>query len=86
MKRNLEIASKSKKFLQDIKNILEKDFNIKSNRIISFKRILDGKEFITWKLSITGKENFEKFRDQIGFSHSEKKNKLDLMINSYIRK
>ena len=38
IKRNLEVASKSKDFLEDIKYILEKDFKIKCNKLISFKR------------------------------------------------
>ena len=86
VKRNLEIGSKSKKFLGDIKNILEKDFNIKCNKIISFTRNLNGKQFITWKLSITGKENFMKFSELINFSSLDKIKKLDFMINSYVRK
>lgn len=86
IKRNLEIASKSKKFLGSIKVILEKDFNIKCNKIISFTRNLNGKKFITWKLSITGKENFIKFKDKINFNSPEKIKRLDYMINSYIRK
>lgn len=86
IKRNLEIASKSKSFLIEIKGMLEKDFNIKCNKIISFHRTLNRKEFTTYKLSITGKENFIKFRDKINFYHPGKKNKLNLMISSYIRK
>ena len=86
IKRNLEIASKSRKMLRDIKEILEKDFMIKCNKLISFKRKLNNTEFTTWKLSITGKENFIKFKDKINFLHPEKKIRLDLMINSYIRK
>jgi len=86
IKRNLEIASKSKKFMEDIKNTLENDFGIRCNKIISFKRKLNDKEFITWKLSITGKENFIKFKDKINFTHPDKKEKLNAMINSYIRK
>jgi len=85
-KRNLTIASKSRKFMEDIKRILEEDFDVKCNRIGSFRKNLNGKEFITWQLSITGKENFIKFRDKINFSLPRKKEKLDLMINSYIRK
>jgi len=86
IKRNLEIGSKSNEFLGEIKIVLEKDFNILCNKIISFKRNLNGKEFVTWKLSITGKENFEKFRNFIGFTHPDKIQKLNEMINSYIRK
>jgi len=86
IKRNLEIASKSKSFLIEIKEILESDFKIKCNQIISFNRILDKKEFVTYKLSITGRENFIKFKDNINFCHPDKKNKLNLMISSYIRK
>jgi hypothetical protein len=86
IKRNLEIASKSQNFLGDIKNILEEDFNIKCNKIINFKRNLNQKEFITWKLSITGKENFVNFRDRINFNAPIKRERLNLMISSYIRK
>ena len=56
IKRNLEIASKSKEFMQEIKLILEEDFDIKCNRIISFKSHIGGKEFITYKLSVTEKK------------------------------
>lgn len=86
IKRNLEIASKSQKLLKDIKEILEKEFTIMCNNLISFKRKLNDKEFTTWKLSITGKENFIKFKEKINFSHPLKKQKLDLMIASYLRK
>lgn len=86
IKRNLDIGSKSKEFLKEIKQILENDFNMTTNKLISFERKFGNKVFITWKLSITGKENFVKFRDEINFKHPEKIKKLDLMINSYIRK
>lgn len=85
IKRNLEVASKSKKFMEEIKSILKRDFDIKCNKIISFKRNINGKEFITYKLSITGKDNFERFRDKINFNHPAKREKLSLMINSYLR-
>ena len=86
IKRNLEIASKSKKFLEEIKEILEKNFNIKCNKIISFEKSTNNKTFVTWKLSITGKENFMKFKKKINFSSPIKKEKLVRMIHSYIRK
>lgn len=86
IKRNLEIASKSKEFLEDIKEILENDFEIKCNKIICFKRKLNEREFVTWKLSITGKENFIRFRKHINFSSPDKIKRLDSMISSYIRK
>ncbi len=87
IKRNLTIASKSKKFMEDIKKILEKDFKIKCNKIgFSIRKFPNNKEFVTWNLSITGKENFLKFRDKINFNGPIKRKKLDLMINTYIRK
>ena len=86
IKRNLEIASKSKLFLEQIKEILNKDFGIKTNRIISFGKKVGDKEFLTWKLSITGKENFIKFKEKINFSSEIKKEKLEKMINSYKNK
>lgn len=84
--RNLDIGSKSKEFLEDIKGILEEDFKIKSNKMYPCKRNLNGKEFITWRLSITGKENFVSFRDKICFTSPTKIKKLEEMINSYIQK
>jgi hypothetical protein len=84
IKRNLEMASKSQGFVKDIKDILEKDFMINCNKLISFKRKVNGKEFVTWKLSITGKENFIAFRNKINFFHPIKRKKLDLMIDSYL--
>ena len=86
LKRNLTIASKSEKFLNDLKTILEKDFDIISNRIIYYTKRLGEKQFTTYYLSITGKENFIKFRNKINFYHPEKREKLNLMIKSYIRK
>jgi len=87
IKKNLTIASKSKKFMEDLKVILENDFGIKCNKIgFSKRRFPNNKEFVTWNLSITGKENFVKFRDKINFNHPAKRDKLNLMINSYIRK
>jgi len=87
LKRNLTIASKSKRFMEDIKKILEEDFDIKCNKIgFSIRRFPNKKEFITWNLSITGKENLIKFRDKINFNAPIKRKQLDLMINSYIRK
>jgi len=86
IKRNLEIASKFKVFLESIKKILENDFKIKCNKIISFERKLNKKVFVTWKLSITGRENFINFKKNINFSSSSKINRLEKMINSYIRK
>jgi len=85
IKRNLDIGSKSKEFLGDIKIVLMEDFNVKSNKIYFCKRNLNGKEFITWRLSITGKENFVLFRENINFTCPNKIKKLDNMIDSYIR-
>ena len=86
IKRNLEIASKSKKFMEEIKLILEREFDVKSNKIISFKKNINEKEFVTFKLSITGKENFINFDKEIGFTHPQKNVMLKEMISSYIRK
>ena len=44
------------------------------------------KKFTNYVLSITGKENFLGFRNEIGFSHPNKINRLNDLINSYIRK
>jgi len=86
IKRNITFTAKSKLFTEEIKKVLETSFNIQSNKINEYTKIWGDKRFVIYTLSITGKENFIKFRDEINFSHPLKKSKLDIMINSYIRK
>lgn len=86
IKRNLTLSSNSEILIRKIKEILEKDFLIKSNKLYKYVKKRGGKTFTNYVLSITGKENFEKFREKIGFSHPEKIIRLNEMINSYIRK
>lgn len=86
IKRNVTLCAKSELFLSQIKGILEENFLIKCNKLTKCVKKKDNKEFDYYVLSITGKENFEKFRDKINFYHPEKKLKLDILINSYIRK
>ena len=85
IKRNLTLSSNSLRLMEDIKNILEEDFNIKSNKLYKYIKTKDNKIFTNYVLSITGKYNFEEFRDKIGFYHPTKVDKLNLMIDSYIR-
>jgi len=86
IKRNLTLSSNSLFLLQEIKEILKLNFNITSNRIIKSLRKRNGREFVNYVLSITGKSNFERFRDLIGFYHPSKIERLNKMISSYIRK
>jgi hypothetical protein len=86
IKRNLTLSTNSKVLIEEIKKILEKDFQIKSNKIYKYVKKGKNKDFINYVLSITGKENFEKFREEIGFSHPRKITRLNEMIDSYIRK
>ena len=85
-KRDIHIALKSLKMIEQIKSILENDFQIKCNKIHPDVRRRNGKEFITWCLAVTGKDNLEKFNSLIGFDHPEKKEKLQVLLKSYIRK
>jgi hypothetical protein len=86
IKRNITLCAKSEFFLSQIKGILEKEFIIKCNRLIKYVKKVNNKEFPYWVLSITGKDNFVKFKENINFYHPDKKNKLDLMISSYVKK
>lgn len=86
IKRNLTLSSNSLILLQEIKRILENNFNINSNKILKYTKTRGSHQYINYVLSITGKENFINFRDKINFNHPNKKRKLDLMINSYIKK
>ena len=85
IKRNITLSSNSLILLEEIKKILQENFDIKSNRIHKYTKIINLKIFINYTLSITGKSNFEKFRKEIGFAHPQKRDKLNLMIESYIR-
>jgi hypothetical protein len=77
-KRTLALGSNSKRILEEIKIMLLNDFNIKSNNIIKNKR-----EDCCYVLGISGKDNFIKFRKEIGFKHPKKSKILDLIIESY---
>ena len=86
IKRSLTLSSNSLILIEEIKPILKDDFGVSSNKISKNIRKRNEKVFINYVLSITGKENFIKFRKEIGFAHPDKIIRLDLMINSYIRK
>jgi len=85
IKRNVSLSSNSLIMIEQIKNILLKTFGINPNKISKNTRLRNSKIFTNYVLNITGKENLEKFREQIGFKHPEKSAKLNLMLNSYIR-
>lgn len=85
IKRNITLSSNSSKFLEQIKTILYNEFSIISNKIIRTIKIKNSKEYVNYVLSITGRDNFLKFREKIRFYHPDKIQKLDKMINSYIR-
>jgi len=80
-KRNITLSSNSFKILNEIKQILVNNFNIKSNKII--KNRANSIRDNSYILSITGKYNIFKFNDKIGFKHPLKKKKMDIMIKSY---
>ena len=85
IKRNLTLSSNSLKLIEEIKNILNKDFNINSNKISKYVKTKEDRIFTNYVLSITGMYNFVSFRNKIGFYHPIKVDKLNLMIDSYIR-
>jgi len=85
IKRNVNLSSNSLNIIKQIKNILFSNFKIVTNRISKNVYHRNSKVFINYILNITGKENLENFQREIGFNHPEKRNKLNLMLNSYIR-
>lgn len=86
IKRSISVSSKSEKFMQEIKQMLLYNFNISSNKLNTYVYKRWGKQYPHYTLTITGKENFILFRDLINFEHPLKREKLDFMIQSYIRK
>ena len=86
IKRNLTLSSNSLRLVEEMKEVLQKEFDIKSNKISKYVKKVGDKEYVNYVLSITGKENFIKFRREICFTHPDKIRKLDLLIDSYIRK
>lgn len=78
-KRNITLTSNSLRLLQEVKKILQNNFNITSNKIITNNRKRDRSKV----LSITGKENFIQFKNKIGFNHPKKIKHLNLIILSY---
>jgi intein/homing endonuclease len=79
-KRNLTLYSNSEKLLKEVKNILEQEFDINCNKIYTDLRY-DGR--ISFALDITGKKNFEAFKQSMGFSHPEKIKTLQIILKSY---
>jgi len=80
-KRNLNLTSNSIRLLKDVKELLLKNFNIKTNKIFKNKNNSNyDKSFV---LGITSKDNFIKFMENIGFKVPYKKEKLSLIIKSY---
>lgn len=83
IKRDIHTNSKSRKLLDEMKIVLEKDFKIKCNRLGKDTKKRQDRLFITWCLRITGRENLNKFKEEIGFTHPDKKRKFNLMLCSY---
>lgn len=80
-KRNINLCSNSIRLLKDIKILLLESFGIETNRIFKNKNNDDyDRSFV---LSVTGKDNFIKFKECVGFKIPYKQEKLDLMIKSY---
>lgn len=75
--RRIGVDSVNEKGLYTIKQELSKYFNIDSRIKKVEKRNL-------CRLYIYGRDNFEKFRNHIGFLHPDKRKKLDEAINSYV--
>ncbi len=82
-KRDIKIASNSKKMLEDIKLILSQDFGIITNKLFRSSTKTGNKIDRTYHLIITGKSNLIKFNELIGFKSKYKDKELNLAISSY---
>ena len=79
-KRSVTLTSNSYNILQQIKEILL-NLEIKTNKIIRTKPKSDYDN--SFVLGITGKDNFGKFQQEIGFKHPQKAKMLQLILKSY---
>lgn len=86
IKRNITLSSNSLKLLEEIKEILKESFQIETNNITKYEKRAGNKTFTNYVLGITGKENFIKFKEEINFFQPGKRERLDTLIDSYIRK
>jgi len=79
--QQIEYYSNSKFFLLDIQLLLYKD-GIKSR--VSYKKArCNGKEFDSYRLSISGKESLERYFSSIGFYNTFRQERLLHMLSSY---
>ena len=80
----VQLVSKSRKMMTQIKKILERELGIMCNKIIKSVKLMGSKSFTVWVLAITGKENLIRFTEKINFYHPRKREKLRL-IETYYR-
>jgi len=79
-KRNLTLCSNSIMLLKEVEGILVSTFKIKTNKIIRNKNAIKDRCYV---LAITGKDNFNKFKEKIGFLSPRKRKRLEMIIISY---
>ncbi len=79
-KRNITLYSNSEKLIKEAKQMLEQEFKIKCNKVYKDLRE-DGR--LSFALDITGKNNFETFKQNINFNHPKKKKILQNILESY---
>jgi len=78
--RSIGLSQKNKKVIDGIKKIL-KEFRITPGKT---GKSTDYRTMTTYyNFAITGKHDFEKFAKEISFDHSEKKEKIKIMLKSY---
>ena len=80
----IQIRMSSKHIMENIKKMLE-GFDIKTGRMMvetpSFT-----KRKIQYRFLISGRQNLEKFHSLIGFSHTDKEKKLQILFSNYKQK
>jgi len=81
-KYTISFTITNKKIAEDVKELL-RGFGIRPNK--TFKMVAAGNQKSKYKFTITGKKDFQAFKNFVKFDHPAKKRKLEKMLERYTK-